>query len=118
MNDGWLDSNRQLRAAQGSERRLHAGRGQADRAADPALEPIAQDVAANLPIISTTTSSPWFEYNSQNYTGWPTRDNPYETGTNSGPGSGTDEGVILHLVPRRPGTGMEPPLTLEGGDLA
>ena len=34
-----------------------------------ALAPIAQFVAANLPIISTTTSSQWFEYNSQNYTG-------------------------------------------------
>jgi len=69
-----------------------------------ALEPIAKYVAANLPIIPTTTSSQWFEYNSQNYTGWPTQDNPYETGqpsgTNNGPGSGTDEVVILHLIPR------------------
>ncbi len=69
-----------------------------------ALAPIAKYVAANLPIIPTTTASQWFECNSQNYTGWPTRDNPYETGqpsgTNNGPGSGTDEVVILHLVPR------------------
>ncbi len=69
-----------------------------------ALAPIAQYVAANLPVIPTTTASQWFEYNSQNYTGWPTQDNPYETGqpsgTNNGPGSGTDEVVILHLVPR------------------
>jgi hypothetical protein len=28
-----------------------------------------QFVAANLPIISTTTSSQWFQYNSQNFTG-------------------------------------------------
>jgi len=68
-----------------------------------ALVPIEQFVAANLPIIPTTTASEWFEYNSQNYTGWPTQDNPYETGqpsgTNNGPGSGTDEVVILHLSP-------------------
>ena len=60
-------------------------------------------VANNLPIIPTTTASEWFEYNSQNYTGWPTQQNPYETGqpsgTNNGPGSGTDEVVILHLRP-------------------
>ena len=68
-----------------------------------ALVPIEQFVAANLPIIPTTTASQWYEYNSQNYTGWPTQQNPYETGqpsgTNNGPGSGTDEVVILHLTP-------------------
>jgi peptide/nickel transport system substrate-binding protein len=69
-----------------------------------ALAPIAKYVADNLPIIPTTTASQWFEYNSQNYTGWPTEQNPYETGqpsgSNNGPGSGTDEVVILHLKPR------------------
>src|SRR5262249_62411412 len=69
-----------------------------------ALEPIAKYVAANLPIIPTTTASQWFEYNSQNFVGWPTEQNPYETGqpsgTNNGPGSGTDLVVILHLRPR------------------
>ena len=69
-----------------------------------ALEPIAKYVAANLPIIPTTTASQWFQYNSQNYVGWPTPDNPYETGqptgTNNNSGSGTDEVVLLHLRPR------------------
>ena len=69
-----------------------------------ALLPLEQYVAANLPIIPTTTASEWFEYNSQNYTGWPTQQNPYDSGhpsgTNNGPGSGTDEVVILHLRPR------------------
>src|SRR5262249_61334684 len=69
-----------------------------------ALEPIAKYVAATLPIIPTTTASMWFQYNSQNYVGWPTPDNPYESGqpsgTNNGPGSGTDEVVLLHLRPR------------------
>jgi len=70
-----------------------------------ALAPIAKFVAANLPVIPTTTASEWFEYNSQHYVGWPTQQNPYETGqpsgTNNGPGSGTDEVVILHLTPRK-----------------
>ncbi|MBV9451249.1 MAG: ABC transporter substrate-binding protein [Streptosporangiaceae bacterium] len=67
------------------------------------LVPLEQYVAQNLPIIPTTTASEWFEYNSQHYVGWPTQQNPYETGqpsgTNNGPGSGTDEVVILHLHP-------------------
>ena len=65
---------------------------------------LVEFVAANLPIIPTTTASQWFQYNSQNYVGWPTPDNPYESGqpsgTNNGPGSGTDEVVLLHLRPR------------------
>ena len=69
-----------------------------------ALTPIAKYVAANLPIIPTTTASQWFEYDSQHFVGWPTEQNPYETGqpsgTNNGPGSGTDFVVILHLRPR------------------
>ena len=69
------------------------------------LAPIANFVADNLPIIPTTTASEWFEYNSQHFVGWPTEDNPYETGqpsgTNNGPGSGTDEVVILHLHPAK-----------------
>ena len=69
-----------------------------------ALTPIAKYVAANLPIIPTTTASQWFEYNSEHFVGWPTEQNPYETGqpsgTNNGPGSGTDLVVILHLRPR------------------
>jgi len=69
------------------------------------LTPIMDYVAKNLPIIPITTASEWFEYNSQNFVGWPTQQNPYETGqptgTNSGAGTGTDEVVILHLSPRK-----------------
>jgi peptide/nickel transport system substrate-binding protein len=68
------------------------------------LAPIQQFVAANLPVIPVTTASEWFEYNSQHFVGWPTQQNPYETGqptgTNTGAGAGTDEVVILHLSPR------------------
>jgi peptide/nickel transport system substrate-binding protein len=69
-----------------------------------ALVPLEQYIATNLPIIPVTTAPDWFEYNSQNYTGWPSLSNPYDSGqpsgTNNGPGSGTDEVVILHLRPR------------------
>jgi peptide/nickel transport system substrate-binding protein len=115
MYDGWLDSS----LASGS-----TATGDYERLNDPkvnamlatlagaettaqqtaALVPIEQYVAANLPIIPVTTASEWFEYNSQNYNGWPTQDNPYDSGqpsgTNNGPGSGTDEVVILHLTPK------------------
>jgi peptide/nickel transport system substrate-binding protein len=68
------------------------------------LAPIMTYVANNLPVIPITTASEWFEYNSQHWVGWPTQQNPYETGqptgTNTGAGAGTDEVVILHLSPR------------------
>ena len=70
-----------------------------------ALAPIAKYVAQNLPVIPTTTAADWFEYNSQNYTGWPTQANPYDSGqpsgTNNGPGTGSDEVVVLHLKPAK-----------------
>jgi peptide/nickel transport system substrate-binding protein len=115
MYDSWLDSSLASgKTATGNYERLN------DPAVDQmlaklaaaetvpqqtaALEPIAKYVAANLPIIPTTTASQWFQYNSQNYVGWPTPENPYEsgqpTGTNNNSGSGTDEVVLLHLRPR------------------
>jgi peptide/nickel transport system substrate-binding protein len=115
MYEGWLDSSLATgNAATGDYERLNdptmnaalaklAGDSTvAEQTADLVL--IEQYVAANLPIIPVTTASEWFEYNSQNYTGWPTQANPYDSGqpsgTNNGPGSGTDEVVILHLTPR------------------
>jgi peptide/nickel transport system substrate-binding protein len=68
------------------------------------LVPIETYVADNLPVIPITTASEWFEYNSQHFVGWPTQQDPYESGqpsgTNNNAGSGTDEVVILHLRPR------------------
>jgi len=116
MYDGWLDSALASgNAATGDFERLKnpainallAKLAAASTVAQQtaALAPIAKFVAAFLPIIPTTTASEWFEYNSQHYVGWPTMQNPYETGqpsgTNNGPGSGTDEVVILHLTPRK-----------------
>ena len=115
MYDGWLDSSLATgNASTGDYERLNSPTIDAELAAlagaattaaqAAALAPIAKYVAANLPIIPTTTASEWFEYNSQNYGGWPTQQNPYETGqpsgTNNGPGSGTDEVVLLHLTPQ------------------
>jgi peptide/nickel transport system substrate-binding protein len=115
MYEGWLDSSLATgNAATGDYERLNNPAidaqlatlaGAATTAAQTtALAPIAKYVAANLPIIPTTTASEWFEYNSQNYAGWPTQQNPYETGqpsgTNNGPGSGTAEVVLLHLTPQ------------------
>jgi peptide/nickel transport system substrate-binding protein len=115
MYDGWLDSSLASgSSATGDYERLNdpsvnamlatlAG-AQTTAQQTAALVPIEQYVAANLPVIPVTTASEWFEYNSQNYNGWPTQDNPYESGqpsgTNNGPGSGTDEVVILHLTPK------------------
>ncbi|HET9896940.1 MAG TPA: ABC transporter substrate-binding protein [Streptosporangiaceae bacterium] len=116
MYEGWLDSAlAKGSSATGDFERLNNPAIDADLAKlaaastvagqTAALAPIANFVAANLPIIPTTTASEWFEYNSQHFVGWPTQDNPYETGqpsgTNNGPGSGTDEVVILHLTPRK-----------------
>jgi peptide/nickel transport system substrate-binding protein len=68
------------------------------------LVPIEDYVAANLPVIPTTTASDWFEYNSQNFTGWPTAGDPYDSGqpsgTNNGPDTGSDEVILLNLAPR------------------
>jgi peptide/nickel transport system substrate-binding protein len=67
------------------------------------LTPIETYVANDLPVIPTTASAEWCEYSSAHYTGWPTQSNPYDScqpsGTNNGPGSGTDEYVLLHLKP-------------------
>jgi peptide/nickel transport system substrate-binding protein len=115
MYNGWLNSTLAAgSAAVGDYERLNDPALNADLATlagattvsaqATALVPLEQYIAANLPIIPVTTAPEWFEYNSQNYTGWPTQQNPYDSGqpsgTNNGPGSGTDEVVILHLRPR------------------
>jgi peptide/nickel transport system substrate-binding protein len=67
------------------------------------LVPLEEYVAQNLPVIPTVTAADWFEYNSQYFSGWPTQANPYDSGqpsgTNNGPGTGSDEVVVLHLKP-------------------
>jgi peptide/nickel transport system substrate-binding protein len=81
--------------------KLNADQTVAEQKAD--LAPIEKFVAQNLPVIPTTTAADWFEYNSQHFTGWPTQDNPYDSGqpsgTNNSPSTGSDEVVLLHLKP-------------------
>jgi peptide/nickel transport system substrate-binding protein len=75
--------------------------GSAQQVAD--FQPLLSYIATNLPVIPTVNSAQWFQANSTQFTGWPSASNPYETGqpsgNNNGPGSGTDEVVILKLQP-------------------
>jgi len=115
MYEGWLDSALATgNNATGDYERLNDPAINADLATlagasttaeqTTDLVPLEMYVAQNLPVIPTTTASEWFEYDSQNYVGWPSQSNPYQTGqpsgTNLGAGAGTDEVVILHLTPR------------------
>ena len=111
--NGWLNSALATSSATGDYERLKdpaldadlsklAGAATVSQQAQM-LVPLEKYVAANLPIIPLETAAEWFEYNSQHFVGWPTQSNPYESGqpsgTNNGPGSGTDLVVILHLSP-------------------
>jgi peptide/nickel transport system substrate-binding protein len=115
MFEGWLDSSLATgNAATGDFERLNDPAVNANLATlagastvaqqTAALVPLEKYVAANLPVIPVETASQWFERSSRNFVGWPSQQNPYETGqpsgTNNGPGSGTDEVVVLHLSPR------------------
>jgi peptide/nickel transport system substrate-binding protein len=61
------------------------------------LTPIEQYVATNLPVIPTVYGAAFDEYNSSNYTGWPSASNQYEIGQ---PGSPQNEVVVLKLRPK------------------
>jgi peptide/nickel transport system substrate-binding protein len=114
MYNGWLNSALATSTATGDFERLidptldselatlSGANSVAQQSSD--LVPLERYVAANLPVIPLETAAEWFEYNSQNFVGWPTATDPYETGqpsgSNNGPGTGTDEVVILHLSPR------------------
>jgi peptide/nickel transport system substrate-binding protein len=112
LYDTWLDQTL-IKAGQGDFEHLNNPTIQADLAklngdqttAEQTADfaPIEKYVADNLPVIPTTTAADWFEYNSQHFTGWPTAQNPYDSGqpsgTNNGPATGSDEVVLLHLQP-------------------
>jgi peptide/nickel transport system substrate-binding protein len=114
MYQGWLDSSLASGStATGDYERLNNPAMDADLAKVSGdsttsaqaqdLVPLEQYVAANLPVIPTTAAADWFEYNSQHFTGWPTQQNPYDSGqpsgNNNGPGTGSDEVVVLRLKP-------------------
>ena len=62
-----------------------------------ALAPIAKFVASDLPIIPTVYGAAFMEYNDTSIVGWPSPQNPYESGSPNAP---TNEVVVLHLRPR------------------
>ena len=90
LYDGWLNSalvdeqrERQLRAAQEPDDRR--GSREARRPTSIAgqlkdLTPIEEYVAQNLPIIPTVYGAAFDEYNTSNFSGWPSPSNPYEIG--------------------------------------
>ena len=99
MYDGWLNSSLASgSAAIGDYERLNNPTINAELATlagavgparrPPPLVPLEQYVAANLPVIPITTAPEWFEYNSQNYTGWPSQRT--RTRPASPPGTTTD----------------------------
>jgi peptide/nickel transport system substrate-binding protein len=61
------------------------------------LAPIESYVATNLPVIPTVYGAAFDEYNSTNFTGWPSATNQYEIGQ---PGSPENEIVFWHLKPK------------------
>ncbi|HXT89428.1 MAG TPA: ABC transporter substrate-binding protein [Trebonia sp.] len=112
LYDNWLDANligggtgnfEQLKDGdiQTALQKLANDQSPEEQTAD--LAPIEKYVATHLPVIPTTTAADWFEYNSKRFVGWPTKDNPYESGqpsgNNNGPGTGSAEVVLLHLKP-------------------
>jgi len=113
LYDNWLNSALDTTAATGDYERLSspamvAALNELSGAATlpaqrAAVEKLGAYVATNLPVIPVTTASEWFEYNAQHYVGWPTQQNPYETGQPSGTnlnGAGTNLVVVMHLRPR------------------
>jgi peptide/nickel transport system substrate-binding protein len=107
--DGWLDSTLTApigKAATGDFERLHssvvdaalkkvtAARSQADVLS--ALSPIENYFANQFPIIPVVGAAQWNEYNTSQFTGWPTPSNPYEVG---GPAPPTNEVIVLRLKP-------------------
>jgi peptide/nickel transport system substrate-binding protein len=60
------------------------------------LTPIETYVAKQLPVIPTVYGAAFDEYNSNAFTGWPTKSNNYESGS---PNTPTNEIVVLHLKP-------------------
>lgn len=59
--------------------------------------PIEEYVAQNLPVIPTVYGAAFDEYNTGQFSGWPTATHNYESGSPNAP---TNEVVILHLKPR------------------
>jgi peptide/nickel transport system substrate-binding protein len=55
-------------------------------------------VATQLPVIPIFYGVAWFDYNTSNFTGWPSPSNPYAPGEPAGP---FNEITVLHLKPAK-----------------
>jgi peptide/nickel transport system substrate-binding protein len=71
---------------------------QADEATQHQLLDVVQEaMLRDVPVIPTTESVNWYEYNTGSFTGWPTKEDPY---TLPAPWQIPDnEQVVLHLAP-------------------
>ena len=105
----WLDSSlysANPKSATGDFERLYSPAVNADLArlanattisAEKAdLAPIEQYMATQLPVIPVLYATTFDEYNTSEFTGWPSASDPYESGSPTAP---TNEVVVLHLAP-------------------
>jgi peptide/nickel transport system substrate-binding protein len=71
----------------------------ADEAAqEKLLSTVQEAMLRDVPVIPTTESVQWYEYNTKSFTGWPTEDDPYAL---PAPWQFPDvEQVLLHLEPK------------------
>jgi peptide/nickel transport system substrate-binding protein len=102
----WLNSALATSNASGNFERLHDKAIDADLASLAGqtsvsgqlkyLTPIEKYVATQLPVIPTVYGAAFDEYNTSQFTGWPSATDPYESGS---PNTPTNEVVVLHLKP-------------------
>ena len=59
------------------------------------IKQISAHMLQDLPFIPVTESADWFQYNTKNFGGWPTADNPYAQP--SAYNYPDNEQVLLHL---------------------
>ena len=63
------------------------------------LSTVQEAMLRDVPVIPTTESVQWYEYNTKNFTGWPTEQDPYAL---PAPWQFPDvEQVLLHLAPKK-----------------
>jgi peptide/nickel transport system substrate-binding protein len=76
------------------------GFARADEATQHKLLDVVQEaMLRDVPVIPTTESVNWYEYDTGSFTGWPTKKNPY---TLPAPWQIPDnEQVVLHLAPTK-----------------
>jgi len=64
-----------------------------------AMATVEKTVAEQLPVIPLVYAANWYEYNTKNYTGWPSEQNAY---VDSPPYNGFSTGIVLmHLKPAK-----------------